>query len=56
NKPKAKLKVGDRVRLEDGKAVGTIDTIEKGKAVVNYGMFTTSVGMEQLELVQAAKK
>ena len=56
NKPKAKLKIGDRVRLEDGKAVGTIDTIEKGKAVVNYGMFTTSVGMEQLELVQAAKK
>ncbi|MBT8296315.1 MAG: DNA mismatch repair protein MutS, partial [Gramella sp.] len=56
NKPKAKLKVGDRVRLEDGKAVGSIDTIEKGKAIVNYGMFTTSVGLEQLELVQAAKK
>ena len=56
NKPKAKLKIGDRVRLEDGKAVGTIDTIEKGKAIVNYGMFTTSVGMEQLELVQSAKK
>lgn len=56
NKPKAKLKIGDRVRLEDGKAVGTIDTIEKGKAIVNYGMFTTSVAMEQLELVQSAKK
>ncbi len=56
NKPKAKLKVGDRVRLEDGKAVGSIDTIEKGKAIVNYGMFTTSVGLEQLELVQSAKK
>ena len=56
NKPKAKLKVGDRVRLEDGKAVGSIDSIEKGKAIVNYGMFTTSVGLEQLELVQAAKK
>ena len=56
NKPKAKLKIGDRVRLEDGKAVGSIDTIEKGKAIVNYGMFTTSVGLEQLELVQAAKK
>ena len=56
NKPKAKLKVGDRVRLEDGKAVGSIDNIEKGKAIVNYGMFTTSVGLEQLELVQAAKK
>lgn len=56
NKPKAKLKIGDRVRLEDGKAVGSIDTIEKGKAIVNYGMFTTSVALEQLELVQAAKK
>ncbi|MDR5590299.1 endonuclease MutS2 [Christiangramia sp. SM2212] len=56
NKPKANLKVGDRVRLEDGKAVGSIDTIEKGKAIVNYGMFTTSVGLEQLELVQSAKK
>ncbi|APG59540.1 endonuclease MutS2 [Christiangramia salexigens] len=56
NKPKAKLKIGDLVRLEDGKAVGSIDSIEKGKAIVNYGMFTTSVGLEQLELVQAAKK
>ncbi|TRO66451.1 endonuclease MutS2 [Christiangramia sabulilitoris] len=56
NKPKAKLKIGDRVRLEDGKAVGSIDNIEKGKAIVNYGMFTTSVGLEQLELVQATKK
>lgn len=56
NKPKAKLKVGDRVRLQDGKAVGSIDTIEKGKALVNYGMFTTSVSVDQLELVQAAKK
>ncbi len=51
----ANLKIGDRVRLENGKAVGTIDTIEKGKAVVNYGMFTTSVSLEQLELVQAMK-
>ena len=56
NKPKAQLKIGDRVRLEDGKAVGSIDSIEKGKAIVNYGIFTTSVGLEQLELVQAAKK
>ena len=56
SKPKARLKIGDRVRLEDGKAVGSIDSIEKGKAIVNYGMFTTSVGLEQLELVQAFKK
>ena len=28
NKPKVVLKVGDRVRMNDGKAVGTIDKIE----------------------------
>lgn len=54
--PRPTLKVGDRVRLTDGKAVGSIDTIEKNKAVVNYGQFTTSVSMEQLELVEKGKK
>ncbi|MDT0690181.1 DNA mismatch repair protein MutS [Salegentibacter sp. F188] len=56
NKPKATLRIGDRVRLEDSKSVGTLDKIEKGKAIVNYGMFTTSVSIDQLELVQAMKK
>ncbi|SDB35471.1 DNA mismatch repair protein MutS2 [Flavobacteriaceae bacterium MAR_2010_188] len=55
-KPKPILKIGDRVRLLDGKAVGSINTIEKNKAVVNYGMFTTNVSMDQLELVEAVKK
>ncbi|QFZ53403.1 DNA mismatch repair protein MutS [Oceanihabitans sp. IOP_32] len=55
-KPKAVLKVGDRVRLQDGRAVGSIDKIEKNKAVVNYGMFTTNVSLNQLELVEAEKK
>ena len=55
-KPKPILKVGDRVRLLDGKAVGSIDTIEKNKAVVNYGLFTTNVSVDQLELVEAMKK
>ncbi|MEP0265141.1 DNA mismatch repair protein MutS [Dokdonia sp.] len=55
-KPKAILKVGDRVRMQDGKAVGVIDAIEKGKATVDYGMFTTNVSIDQLELVQAKKK
>ena len=55
-KPKPTLKVGDRVRLEDGRAVGSIDKIEKNKAVVNYGMFTTNVSLDQLELVEAVKK
>lgn len=54
-KPKPILKIGDRVRLLDGKAVGTIDIIEKNKAVVNYGMFTTNVSIDQLELVEAVK-
>ncbi|MGB1231871.1 MAG: endonuclease MutS2 [Winogradskyella sp.] len=54
-KPKPILKVGDSVRMHDGRAVGTIDTLEKNKAVVNYGMFTTSVNVDLLELVQAKK-
>lgn len=55
-KPKAILKIGDRVRMLDGKAVGTIDAIEKNKATVNYGLFTSKVSLEELELVEAKKK
>ncbi|MDC0008284.1 DNA mismatch repair protein MutS [bacterium] len=55
NKPKPSFSVGDRVRLPEGKAVGTIDKLEKGKAVVNYGMFTTNVSVNQLELVERKK-
>jgi DNA mismatch repair protein MutS2 len=51
-KPKVTLKVGDRVRMHDGKAIGTIDKIEKTKAVVNYGVFTSKVNLELLEFVQ----
>lgn len=55
--PKPVLKVGDRVRMQDGKAVGSIDNIDdKGKAIVNYGVFTTNVSLDQLELVEAVKK
>ena len=50
-KPKVALKIGDRVRMIDGRAIGTIDTIEKNKAIVNYGMFTTNVSLEELEKV-----
>ncbi|MCX2719661.1 endonuclease MutS2 [Lentiprolixibacter aurantiacus] len=53
--PRPVFKVGDRVRLFDGKAVGSIDSLEKGKAVVNYGVFTTKVSVEQLELVEKHK-
>ncbi|WP_396187612.1 DNA mismatch repair protein MutS [Flavobacterium sp.] len=55
-KPKPILKVGDRVRMFDGKAVGSIDNIEKNKATVNYGMFTSKVSLDLLELVEAIKK
>lgn len=55
-KPRPVLKVGDRVRMFDGKAVGSIDAIERNKATVNYGLFTSKVGLELLELVEAVKK
>ncbi|PCE63800.1 endonuclease MutS2 [Sediminicola luteus] len=55
NKPKPILRIGDRVRLTDGKAVGTLEKIEKNKALINYGLFTTSAPLDQLELVQAMK-
>ena len=51
-RPKLKLIVGDHVRLFDGKAVGTIDSLEKNKAFVNYGSFTTQVHTDELELVK----
>ncbi|MFL1895440.1 endonuclease MutS2 [Aquimarina sp. 2-A2] len=54
-KPKVTLKVGDRVRMIDGKSVGSIDTIEKNKAIVNYGIFTTNVTLDQLEFVERKK-
>ena len=50
------LKVGDRVRMFDGKAVGTIDLIEKNKATINYGIFTSKISLEALEFVEAGKK
>ncbi|WP_298117008.1 DNA mismatch repair protein MutS [Flavobacterium sp.] len=54
-KPKVELKLGDRVRMFDGKAIGTIDKIEKNKAVVNYGVFTSKVSIEVLEFVERPK-
>ena len=55
NKPRPVFKIGDRVRMFDGRAVGSIDKLEKNKAVVNYGMFTTNVSVDQLELVETKK-
>jgi DNA mismatch repair protein MutS2 len=53
NKPQVVLKIGDRVRMKDGRAIGTIDKIEKTKATVNYGVFTSKVSLSELEFVQA---
>jgi DNA mismatch repair protein MutS2 len=50
------FKINDRVRLFDGNAKGTIEKIEKNIATINYGFFTAKTNVDQLELVQAAKK
>ena len=55
-KPKVALKVGDRVRMFDGRAVGTLDVIERNKATVNYGLFTSKVSLDLLEFVDNLKK
>ncbi len=55
-KPRPVFKIGDRVRMHDGRAIGSIDKLEKNKAVVNYGMFTTNVSTDQLELVEEKNK
>ena len=48
--------VNDQVRLIDSNVVGTIDKIEKNKALINYGHFTTMTTLDKLELVQSSKK
>ena len=54
-KPKMILKIGDRVRMHDGKAIGTLEKIEKNKVVVNYGVFTSKVNLDLLEFVERPK-
>lgn len=54
-KPKHDFKVGENVRMDDGRSIGTIDKIEKGKAIINYGLFTTTVSLERLEFVKIKK-
>ena len=56
-KPKLNLPIaaGDRVRLEGGYSVGTIDRIEKDTAYIDYGWFITKAPVNQLELVEKKK-
>ena len=51
-RPLIELKVGYNVRLTGSKSIGTIDSIQKNKAIVNYGKFTTQVDLEKLEYVK----
>jgi DNA mismatch repair protein MutS2 len=51
-KPVVVLKVGDRVRMKDGKAIGTIEKIEKKKVSINYGVFMSKANLDDLEYVQ----
>ncbi len=46
----------DRVRLIDSNSVGTIEALEKNKAIINYGLFTTTTSLDKIELVESAKK
>ena len=43
------------MRYEREGIVGDVKAIEKGKAIVNYGIFTTNVNIDLLELVEAKK-
>ena len=44
--------VGDIVRIQESISLGTIEKIEKKKATVNYGNFTTKVDLSKLELAK----
>ncbi len=44
-------KIGDQVRIKGSQANATIEKIEKNKALLNYGRFTASVPIKELELV-----
>lgn len=50
------FKVNDRVKILDGNTVGTIETIEKKNATINFGFITTKTNVSKLELVESAKK
>jgi DNA mismatch repair protein MutS2 len=51
-KIKVNFKIGDKVRIEGSTTIGTLDSIEKNKAIVNYNSFTTKTDLTKLELVK----
>ena len=48
-------KIGDIVRIIDGRAQGTIERIDGKKLLINYGMFTAQANNDKIELVKASK-
>ena len=57
-RPKTSLPIapGDRVRLEGGFSVGTVERIEKETAYIDYGWFITQAPLSEIELVEKQKK
>jgi DNA mismatch repair protein MutS2 len=49
------FKTNDRVRIIDSNSVGTIDKIDKKNVTINYGIFTTTTSLNNIELVEKAK-
>ena len=49
------FKTGDKVRLEDSRATGTVEKIEKKWIFVNFGLFITKTVVDKLELVERGK-
>ncbi len=48
-------KIGDIVRIIDGRAQGTIERIDGKKLLINYGMFTAQANNDKIELVKSSK-
>ena len=48
-------KIGDIVRLIDGRAQGSIEKIEGKKILIDYGLFTTQTSLDKIELVKRGK-
>ena len=46
------FKVGDKVRLEDARSIGTIEKIEKKWVFVNFGIFISKTTIDKLEFVE----
>ncbi len=51
-----KFKINDRVRIVDTTSVGTIESLEKNKVIINFGLLTTETKLDKIELVEAAKR